>query len=406
MRVLIADDDESVHLLLGRVLQRQRACATVHAANGIDALARLDDECCDGVILDLEMPLLGGLEVLQALRATPRHRTLPVAMLTASGDATAVREILALGVQAYIIKPLRPGAAIDKLLAFTEGLVHAPMRQDEAPRAVAAEPRLLVADGDIDMRQFVASVLGHRFDVELAATGAHAAQLALARRPDLILLGHQLDPLAAPRVVDVLRRQPALARVPVLALGEVGIDTGLLLGQLPRTFVVERFLAAFDALVPHAHAATVVRTMRPVLVAAMAQACQQLFGVDAGPLPLAATSQDTDPSPGVSLRFTTAASQFEIGLGLPPAAVAALARLMAARPTPRTDDGSHPLAPVLQAIGRRVTSALADRGQQATLADTIADWDGAGLPHLVIATDAPDLRVVVSLREVSAPRAD
>lgn len=407
MHLLIADDDEAVRVLLERLLQRHRQCTVSHAANGIEAVARLDDEACDGVVLDLDMPLMGGIEVLQAIRTNPRHRALPVAMLTASRDAAAVREILALGVQGYIIKPLRAGPAVDKLLAFVDNLAPDLGEDDHDLRlTLAPDPRLLVADGDEDLTQFVTGLLAHRFDIEVATSGAHAVQLAVARRPDVILLGQRLDSLTAERTLDVLRRQPSLASVPVLALGDTGLATSQVLGQVPRTFVADRFLAAFDALVPRTGATTMARQWRQPLIAATARVCDQQLGLQVAPTASPAR-HDHAGAPGVAIRLTGPGGDVEIGLRVPDGAATALADVLATRPAPAA--GAHPLEPLLRAIGLQLATTLGERREAVSLASDLRPWDRTTTEEqqlIELATDRVDLSLVLMIRDVSAPRAD
>jgi two-component system, response regulator len=58
------------------------------------------------LLLDLKMPRVDGLEVLQAVRADPRTRLIPVVMMTASSEERDRIESYALGVNSYIVKPL------------------------------------------------------------------------------------------------------------------------------------------------------------------------------------------------------------------------------------------------------------------------------------------------------------
>ena len=61
------------------------------------------------VLLDLKMPKMDGLEVLRAMRADPSLRQVPVVMLTSSCEERDVLESYALGVNAYVVKPVAFG---------------------------------------------------------------------------------------------------------------------------------------------------------------------------------------------------------------------------------------------------------------------------------------------------------
>ena len=87
-----------------------------HVSDGAEALdflfargahaARLGKPLPAVVLLDLNLPKLSGREVLQALRADPRTRSLPVVVLTTSVEPFDIEEVYALGANSYIQKPV------------------------------------------------------------------------------------------------------------------------------------------------------------------------------------------------------------------------------------------------------------------------------------------------------------
>src|SRR5438067_10101919 len=79
--VLVADDDAAIRRLHTDILQGAGYEVTL-AADGIDALARVEERLPDIVLLDLEMPRLSGYEVCRRLKADPRTRFVPVMILT------------------------------------------------------------------------------------------------------------------------------------------------------------------------------------------------------------------------------------------------------------------------------------------------------------------------------------
>jgi hypothetical protein len=68
------------------------------------------------ILLDINLPKVGGLEVLRQLRAHPRFKTIPVVMLTTSAEDRDVQEAYALGANSYIVKPVD----FDKFLVVAE----------------------------------------------------------------------------------------------------------------------------------------------------------------------------------------------------------------------------------------------------------------------------------------------
>jgi DNA-binding NtrC family response regulator len=101
-RVLIVDDDPNSRRLLD-VRLRATGCETVTAADGQDALVAVQQEAPSLMLLDLQMPRMGGLEVLQALRRDGFD--FPVIVITAHGSIEAAVEAMKEGAYDFLPKP-------------------------------------------------------------------------------------------------------------------------------------------------------------------------------------------------------------------------------------------------------------------------------------------------------------
>lgn len=102
-RILLVDDDPDIrHLLADRLTADGYEVLT--AADGQEAVATFNRERLDGLILDIGLPHIDGLGVLQHVRA--QQRTVPVIMITAAASHERAREALIAGAQAYLLKPL------------------------------------------------------------------------------------------------------------------------------------------------------------------------------------------------------------------------------------------------------------------------------------------------------------
>jgi CheY-like chemotaxis protein len=105
--LLVVDDDPSNRELLRRRVKRMGYSARV-VSSGEEALALLESERFDLVLLDYMMPGLSGLETLQRMKASARLRTIPVVMLSASDDIERMVECTLQGAEDYIFKPFNP----------------------------------------------------------------------------------------------------------------------------------------------------------------------------------------------------------------------------------------------------------------------------------------------------------
>ena len=111
----VEDGAEALDFLFGRGAYRQR---------DVSVLPKL-------VLLDLKMPKVGGLDVLRALRQDSRTQEVPVVVLTSSGDHHDVAAAYALGVNGYVVKPVR----FDELLEAVGCLGQYWLRINEPPPA-------------------------------------------------------------------------------------------------------------------------------------------------------------------------------------------------------------------------------------------------------------------------------
>jgi CheY-like chemotaxis protein len=112
-RVLAVDDENDVLLILKTALRDEYDVET--AASGQEALERALEHKPDVVLLDLMMPGMDGMEVLEELRKSPLTATTPVIFLTGVSDKKKIREALDKGTQYYITKPFNHHDLLNKV---------------------------------------------------------------------------------------------------------------------------------------------------------------------------------------------------------------------------------------------------------------------------------------------------
>jgi sigma-B regulation protein RsbU (phosphoserine phosphatase) len=118
--LLVVDDNEMNRDMLSRRLERLGHQVEV-ATNGRDALAMLETQNFDLVLLDIMMPEMNGYEVLEYLKADKTLRHIPVIMITAVDEIESVARCIELGAEDYLPKPFNPillkariGASLEK----------------------------------------------------------------------------------------------------------------------------------------------------------------------------------------------------------------------------------------------------------------------------------------------------
>jgi DNA-binding response OmpR family regulator len=118
-RVLVIDDSELVREAAAIALELA-GWEAVSAPDGEAGIAAAQAQPPDGILLDVEMPGIDGVETLRRLRADPRTAALRIAFLTAKGDDAGERAaLLAAGADAVIAKPFQlPELAASVRAAF------------------------------------------------------------------------------------------------------------------------------------------------------------------------------------------------------------------------------------------------------------------------------------------------
>lgn len=101
-RLLIVDDQQGIRLLLNEVMKKE-GYETYLAANGLEALKFAEEQEIDCVLLDMKIPGMNGIEILNHLKE--KWPNLPVFMMTAYGELDIVQEALNLGAIRYFTKP-------------------------------------------------------------------------------------------------------------------------------------------------------------------------------------------------------------------------------------------------------------------------------------------------------------
>jgi len=248
LRVLVADDNPTNREVIGKILERG-GHSVMLANDGEQALDALERERPDIVLLDRNMPVLGGMETLQAIRLIGRGRErLPVAMLSADVTPEVKREALEAGFDAFLPKPIEALRLLEEVQALTTAKPDDARRTEpapagRAPRAAGAAPVIntetlghleelgssaafveklvgvFVADNSALLERIEKALAGrdyHEFRSLLHALKGSAASMGTDRLTGLCAsLGRLSDPelrLQAPRVLRLLTEELAAAR--------------------------------------------------------------------------------------------------------------------------------------------------------------------------------------------------
>jgi CheY-like chemotaxis protein len=125
-RLVYIDDDEDDILVLAEVLlqinDEIECISAVNAQDGLDLLEKSDPP--HYIFLDINMPRISGKQCLQHIRANARYDHVPVVMLSTSTSDIDIKECMALGATAFLVKPSDLPTFSKKLQALFESIHH------------------------------------------------------------------------------------------------------------------------------------------------------------------------------------------------------------------------------------------------------------------------------------------
>lgn len=213
IHLLVVDDDVAVIEYLGQLL---KGFAQVSfATTGEDALRLAEQHRPDLVLLDLELPGLGGFEVCRRLRATPGLAELPIIFATSQVDAGTEARALQQGADDFLRKPFDDVQVLARLRTQLRAAADRPGKNEAAAQQ---RTRILLVDDDPTSIQLVRSLLADVGECHFALNGAQALSLVGELRPDLILLDIDLPDSDGFRLCKRLRADPELGQVPIMFL--------------------------------------------------------------------------------------------------------------------------------------------------------------------------------------------
>lgn len=220
-RILLVEDSEAIVIQMTEMLHEEGYRVRT-AKNGIEALARIEEELPDAVILDLMMPEMDGFAVLKAIRGTERTEQLPVLILTAR---TVTREELGFLRYNHIHQLIRKGDVRRKdLLTAVAGLVapsaagepeqERPMRR----RVLSGKPKVLVVEDNPDNLRTMRALLEDSCTVLEAGDGQAGLEQARQHQPDLILMDLALPVMDGYATLAAIRQDQSLRSIPVVVV--------------------------------------------------------------------------------------------------------------------------------------------------------------------------------------------
>jgi two-component system chemotaxis response regulator CheY len=108
--ILVVDDSETVRAVIARTLEMAGVDVSTlyQASNGAEALEVMKNHWIDLVFSDINMPVMGGVEMIERMQQSDLLGTVPVVVVSTEGSKTRIDDLMSKGVRAYIRKPFTP----------------------------------------------------------------------------------------------------------------------------------------------------------------------------------------------------------------------------------------------------------------------------------------------------------
>ena len=220
--LLLVDDEEANRLLLTRRLEQEGYVVT-GSKNGREALELLRLERFDLVLLDMNMPIMNGLETLNTIKSDPAMRQTIVVMLTASNSRENVVHCLSLGAADYLVKPVKPAELrqrVRRVLRKKARKVKEPTMRESTDLTGARV--LVVDDQPLNLKMLERRLNQTGYRPISAASGQEAIKLLALNSVDAVLLDINMPGMNGMEVLNKIRTSEKLHELPVIMLSADG----------------------------------------------------------------------------------------------------------------------------------------------------------------------------------------
>ena len=110
---LVVEDSTTMRQLLVSALSRLTEVRVIEAEDGVHGLKELQANQVDILLTDINMPRMDGLKLVGLVRKDPKHRDIPIVIVTTEGAREDRERGLALGADRYFVKPVKASEVVD-----------------------------------------------------------------------------------------------------------------------------------------------------------------------------------------------------------------------------------------------------------------------------------------------------
>lgn len=191
-RILIVDDDIMTLKILKKYLEGTYDVVTENA--GYRFVEKMGSYEADLILLDIEMPVVNGLEAFDKVINNPDLKDVPVVFLSGVSNPNLVRELMGKGAAGYLVKTIPKG----ELLARIEKIF-----SERQSREIIQE--ILILDNDIEHLKSMRAILTEQnYKVRVARTSMEAVDYIRKHHPNLFIIGRDSSGVSPQEVYESL----------------------------------------------------------------------------------------------------------------------------------------------------------------------------------------------------------
>ena len=120
-KILVADDSSVMRSLVVSAIEELDGVETIEAENGAEALKALPHHTFDLLIIDINMPVINGLEFVNFIKHHEFYKRIPIIIISTDRGEEDVKRALVLGANRYFIKPFEMSVLKDAISEFLKG---------------------------------------------------------------------------------------------------------------------------------------------------------------------------------------------------------------------------------------------------------------------------------------------
>lgn len=119
-KILVVEDSSTMRQLIAFSLRAIAGLRIVEAVDGLDGLKKAQGDSFDLAVVDINIPLMDGLKLINLLRQNPGNKDIPIVIISTEGGEQTRKKAESLGVDAYITKPIMVGHVLKTVKALLE----------------------------------------------------------------------------------------------------------------------------------------------------------------------------------------------------------------------------------------------------------------------------------------------